>query len=477
MDIHNQLAGLSNFEQYDTQDIWRKDRDHVIHPWADFSVFKEKGSLVVAESEGAYIYDADGNKYLDGIGGIWCVNIGYGREEMADAVAKQVMRLTYSNPFVDMTSPPSAELGAKLAQLFTQSHTRAYNHVFFGTGGSMANDTAIRMVHFYFNQLGKPTKKHVISRYQAYHGSTYLAMSLTGVTEDHVGFDVISDWIHYVSAPYTYRRPDGMTVEEFCDFLVDELEQKILEIGPENTAAFIAEPIMGAGGVIVPPAGYHRRTQEVCRKYDVLYISDEVVTGFGRLGHFFASEPVFDIQPDIITSAKGLTSGYLPLSATILSDEVYDVISVPQAEGAYFYHGFTYTGHPVACAAALQNIQIMEDEKICEHVQVMGPYFEEQLKTLLDVPIVGDVRGSHFMLCIESVADKETKAEFDASVGIGERIADHCQERGLLVRPIGACNVLSPPLILNKGEIDHLVDVLRESMLATMDDLVREGLY
>lgn len=467
------MTNNNHFDRYNTNELWRKDRDHVIHPWADFSVFKEKGSMVIAESQGAYIYDADGKRYLDGIGGIWCVNIGYGREEMAATIAEQTMRLAYANPFTDTTNPPSAELAEKLSRLCPHP----LNHVFFSTGGSMANDTAVRIVHFYFNQLGQPQKKHIISRKEAYHGSTYLAMSLTGVEEDHVGFDIIDDWIHYVSAPYTYRRPEGMTVDEYCDFLVEELEQKILEIGPEKTAAFIAEPIMGAGGVIVPPTGYHRRTQEVCKKYGVLYISDEVVTGFGRLGHFFASEPVFDLTPDIITCAKGLTSGYLPLAATILSDEMYEVISVPQADGAAFYHGFTYSGHPVCCAAGLKNIEIMENEDICSYVREVGPYFEAQLKTLLDLPIVGDVRGSHFMLCVENVANKETKERFGSGIGIGSRISRYAQKRGLIVRPIDHLNVLSPPLILTKEEIDELVAVLRESILLTMDDLVREGIW
>ena len=248
-------------------------------------------------------------------------------------------------------------------------------------------------------------------------------------------------------------------------------------MGPENVAAFIAEPIMGAGGVIVPPPGYHKRTAEVCAKYEVLYISDEVVTGFGRVGYFFASEPAFGLVPDIITSAKGITSGYLPLSATMLSDQIYDVISVPQSEGGLFTHGFTYSGHPVVCATALKNIEIMEREKICQHVREIGPYFEEQLGGLADLAIVGDVRGKCFMMCVENVADKDTKALFAPDVAIGERISKHAQSRGLIVRPIAHLNVMSPPLILNKGQIDTFVGILRESIEATQDDLVREGLW
>ncbi len=268
-----------------------------------------------------------------------------------------------------------------------------------------------------------------------------------------------------------------MSVEEFCDDKVADLENKILELGPENVSCFIAEPIMGAGGVIVPPPGYHRKTLDVCRKYEVLYISDEVVTGFGRLGHYFASEPVFDLTPDIIVSAKGLTSGYLPLSATMISDDIYEVISVPQAEGAMFTHGFTYSGHPVCCAAALANIEIFEREDICGHVREVGPYFEERLATLAELPIVGEVRGRCFMDCVEYVADKETKELFPAEVKIGDRIARHAQDRGLIIRPLAHLNVLSPPLTLSREQIDFMVDTMRESTLATLDDLKKESLW
>jgi adenosylmethionine-8-amino-7-oxononanoate aminotransferase len=419
------------------------------------------------------VIDSEGNRYIDGIGGLWCVNIGYANEEMAQAIAEQVRRITYYSTFGHLTTPPAAELAAKLAELTPGK----LNHVFYGTGGSMSNDTAIRIIHFYFNRLGKKNKKKIISRTDGYHGSTYLAMTLTGIEFDHQGFDLAPDLVHHIPAPNPYRRPDGMSLEEFCDEKVADLENKILELGPENVACFIAEPVMGAGGVIVPPPGYHRRTREVCDRYEVLYISDEVVTGFGRLGHFFASESVFDFVPDIITCAKGISSGYVPLSATLLSEAMYDVISVPQAEGAMFTHGFTYSGHPISCAAGLKNIEIMERDDICGHVRDVGPYLEEQLASLLEHPIVGDVRGSHFMMCIENVADKETKALLPAEVAIGDRIAAHCQSRGVIVRPIAHLNVLSPPLILTRQQIDTMVEVLHDSIRATQDDLIREGIW
>ncbi|NIB41082.1 aminotransferase [Pseudomaricurvus alkylphenolicus] len=460
-------------QKYDTQDLRQKDKDHYIHPWTDFSTFHEEGSLVVAESDNIYVTDSDGNRYLDGIGGLWCVNIGYGRTEIAEAMAEQAKEMCYYSCFGHHTTPPAAELSAKLAQLAPGN----LNHVFYGCGGSVANDTAVRIAHFYFNQLGKKNKKKIISRIDGYHGSTYMAMSITGVKFDHIGFDIHEDLVHNISCPNPYRRPQGMTEAEFCDQLVQELEDKIVELGPDNVALFFAEPILGAGGVIVPPEGYHRRTLEVCRKYDVLYVSDEVVTAFGRLGHFFASEDEFGIVPDMITCAKGLTSGYVPLGATILSDKIYDVISVPQEEGALFTHGFTYSGHPVSCAAALKNIEIIEQENLCEHVQDVGDYFEQKIRELSDLPIVGQVRGRKFMICLENVANKETKELLPAEAKVGNRIADHCQARGLIVRPLAHMNVLSPPLIMSRDQVDTLASILRESIVATMADLKEEGLW
>ena len=466
-------SNLKNFPSYDTEDLWRKDRDHAIHPWTDFSSFKEEGSLVIAESEGCYVFDSDGNKYLDGIGGLWCVNIGYGRDEMAQAIAEQARRITYYSTFGHLTTPPAAELAAKLAELAPGS----LNHVFFGTGGSMSNDTSIRIIHYYFNRLGKSTKKKIISRTDAYHGSTYLAMSMTGIEYDHQGFDLAPELVHHIPNPNPYRRPDGMSMEEFCDEKVADLRNAIETLGAENVACFIAEPIMGAGGVIVPPPGYHKKTREVCDEYEVLYISDEVVTGFGRLGEFFASEPVFDFIPDVINCAKGISSGYLPLSATILSDEIYEVISVPQSQGAIFTHGFTYSGHPVCCAAGLKNIEIMERDDICGHVKEVGPYLESKMAELKRYPIVGDVRGKSFMMCVENVANQETKALLPEEAQIGERIAQHCQNRGVIVRPIGHLNVMSPPLTMTKSEVDLLVGTLAESIEATMEDLKKESLW
>ncbi|MDI5934971.1 aminotransferase [Halomonas kalidii] len=453
------------------QRIWEADRDHFMHPWTDFSTFKETGSMVFTAADGVSIQDADGRRYLDGIGGLWCVNIGYGRKEIAAAVAEQICAIPYFSTFGHHTTPPAAKLAAKLAELAPGD----LNHVFYGCGGSVANDTAVRLIHFYFNQLGKPTKKQIISRIDGYHGSTYMAMSITGVKVDHIGFDIDEQLVHHISCPNPYRRPEDQSLEAFCDEKVQELEDKILEIGPDNVAAFFAEPIMGAGGVIVPPEGYHKATLAVCRKYDVLYVSDEVVTAFGRLGHMFASEDEFGIVPDIITCAKGLTSGYLPLGATIFSDRIYEVISKPQAEGAIFTHGFTYSGHPVSCAAALKNIEILEREGICDHVKDVGAYFESRIRELGELDLVGDVRGRKFMICLESVADKRTRELIDSRAKVGNLIADACQRRGLIVRPLAHMNILSPPLILTREDVDVVAETLRESILEVTASLRAEG--
>ena len=462
---------MSNSKNINMKQVWQQDKDHYVHPWTDFSTFKEQGSMILADSDNVHVVDGEGRRYLDGIGGLWCVNIGYAREEMAQAIAEQIMNIPYYSSFGHHTTVPAAQLSAKLAQLAPGN----LNHVFYGCGGSVANDTAVRIIHFYFNQLGKKSKKKIISRIDGYHGSTYMAMSITGVKFDHIGFDIEEELVHHISCPNPYRRPNDQSIEAFCDEKIQELEDKILELGPDNVAAFFAEPIMGAGGVIVPPKGYHKRSLEVCRKYGVLYVSDEVVTAFGRLGHMFASDDEFDIVPDMITCAKGLTSGYLPLGATIMSDEIYDVISVPQEDGALFTHGYTYSGHPVSCAAAIKNIEIMEREQLCDHVKDMGAYFEEQVKSLGDLPIVGDVRGRKFMMCIENVANKETKELINPDAAVGNRIADHCQARGLIVRPLAHMNVLSPPLTLTKENVDFLVATLRESIEATTQDLKRDG--
>jgi putrescine---pyruvate transaminase len=451
--------------------LWREDMAHFVHPFTHFDSFKEDGSLMVTEGKGAYVFGANGKRYLDGIGGLWCMSIGFGDPEMVTAIAEQAQRLHFYSAFVNMTNPPAVELATKLAQLAPGD----LNRVFYTTGGSEANDTAVRLIQFYNARRGKPGKRHVLSRIGAYHGSTFLAMSLSGRKGDRSPyFQYATDFIHHLSCPYVYRRPQDLSVTQFCDFLVNELEQKILALGPDNVAAFFAEPIMGAGGVIVPPPGYHQRTWEICKKYDVLYVSDEVVTGFGRLGRWFASKDLFGIEPDIIVTAKGISSGYVPLGAVIFSDRIYEVISRPDPD-CWFTNGFTYSGHPVACAAGLKNIELMERREICGHIRKIGPYLEKRLGELRHLPLVGDVRGSHFMMCIEYVANKSTRELLSDEVNIGKRISDRCEENGLIVRPLAHLNVLSPPLIMTEAQVDELVWGLRTGIEGVADELVREG--
>ena len=449
------------------KDIWQKDKDHFTHPWQMFDTFEQDGSMIMEHAEGSYLMDIEGNRYLDAVGGLWCTNIGQGREEMADAIAEQVKKLAYASPFVDMTTTPAAELASKLADIAPGS----LNHVLYSCGGSTAIDSAYRLIQFYQNCRGLHDKKHIIARDASYHGSTYIAMSIGGKKADHPPeFDYKRDTIHHISSPNYYRAEGYDSEEQFLDFLVDELEQKILTLGPDKVAAFFAEPVLGAGGVIVPPKGYHQRTHAVCKQYDVLYVSDEVVTAFGRLGHWFCSQDVFGFQPDIITCAKGLSSGYLPLGATIYSDEIHQVIS-EQGKGRYFAQGYTYSGHPVCCAAALKNIEIMERENIFRNARDVGDYFGEQLNTLTDLPIVGQVRGYRLMQCVEFVSNKDTREMFPEEMDIGKVVSDIADKKGLMVRPIVHLNVMSPPLIITKEEVDFAVSTLRESICEAVDQI------
>jgi adenosylmethionine-8-amino-7-oxononanoate aminotransferase len=453
-----------------TEKLVELDREHHLHGFTHFEPFKKDELMLLEEGEGCYLTDGNGQRYFDSVGGMWCTNIGLGREEMAEAIADQVRKMAYSHTFAETTNRPAGELAAKIAELAPGS----LNHVFFSNGGSTAVDSAMRLVHFYQGSRGKGKKRHIISRKEAYHGSTYAAMSL-GHRGDRVKeFQYLEDEIHHVSAPNLYRAPEGMNEAAFIDSLVEEFEAKVLEIGPERVGAFIAEPIQGSGGVIVPPKGYLERIHALCRKYDVLFIADEVVTAFGRVGHWFSSEDVFGIMPDIITSAKGLSSGYLPLGATIYSDEIHQTISEGDPD-RYFAHAFTYSGHPVCCTAGLKNIEIIEREDLLTHVRRVGPYFERRLKELSDLPIVGEVRGMNLMMCVENVKDKQTKELLPREVAISKRIAATCDRMGLIVRPLDHLIVLSPPLVMTEEQVDFVVETLGKGIRSVADDLTRSG--
>lgn len=448
------------------------DRAHHLHPWTNFGPFEDKGALVMDRGEGCWLWDIEGRRYFDAIGGMWCTNIGLGRRDMAEAIADQVQRLAFANSFVDMTNGPAARLAAKLAQLAPGD----LNRVHFTTTGSDAVDTAYRMVLYYQSVMGRPDKTQVIARDYSYHGSTYISQSIGKRPGDRVPFfRYKEDGIHHISAPNFYRAPQGMTEPEFCDHLVAEFQARLDEIGPENVGGFFAEPIQASGGVIVPPEGYLPRIAAICRAHDILFIADEVVTAFGRLGHWFASESEFGFIPDMITCAKGLTSGYLPLGALIFSDRIWAAMA---ADGErWFTSGFTYSGHPVACAAALKNIQIIEDEGLLAHATRVGALFETRMKALEDLPMVGQVRGRKLMICVENVADKETRALLPEELDVGTRIADACEAMGLMVRPLGHLNVMSPPLVLTEANVDFVGDTLSRAIRQVADGLVREGVY
>lgn len=450
--------------------LWEQDRRHHLHPWQHFDSFQQEGALLIDRGEGCRVIDVDGRSYFDAVGGLWCTNIGLGREEMADAIAAQVRKLAYANPFTDMGNGPAAELAARLAGLAPGD----IDHVIYTCGGGTAVDTAVRLALFYQRCRGKPAKRHFIVRDHAYHGSTYMAASLTG--KDRIPeHEYQTENVHFVSCPNPYRVPEAMSEAAFCDFLVDELEKKILEIGPDRVCAFFAEPIMGAGGVIVAPEGYHARTRSLCARYDILYVADEVVTAFGRLGHWFASEGEFGIQPDIITCAKGLTSGYLPLGACLFSDRIFRTISEGDPD-RLFAHGFTYAGHPVACAAALKNLEIIEREKLMDNVVDVGAYFERRLQDLEDLPIVGNVRGRKLMMCVEFVADRATKETFPVALNIGKRVSNRCERMGLLIRSIVHLNIMSPGFTLTRSDVDFVVDTLRQGIVEVIDELRDEGI-
>ena len=442
-----------NEPNFETLKEW--DRIHQVHPWAAIDSWRGYNNLMVDTADGIYLYDSAGRKFIDGPGGMWCSQIGYGRKEMADAIAEQVYKLPYTSPFTNSTEP-SAILAKKIADFAPGE----LNSVFFTTGGSTAVDTALRTMQYYNNRRGKPEKKIIIAREKGYHGSTYLAHSVSGKDRDRSHFDFERELIRFLPDVNPYRRPAGMSVEDWCDAKVEDLKAVIKEIGADKIGAFIAEPILSSGGVVVPAEGYQKRTWEVCRENDILYISDEVVTGFGRLGHWFASKEVFGIEPDMITCAKGLTSGYLPLGACLIADHILETASQGESPSA-FTNGYTYSAHPVSCVAALKNIEIFENEKILENVRAVSPHFQDRLASLSKFKIVGDARGMGLLGCIEGKAD-----DLEAERSLGSMIDEACEERGLLVRPLINMAVFSPPLIINYDQIDDMFDILEDALAA-----------
>ena len=454
---------------HSTEELQRIDNEHVLHPWA--SMGTEDANLdVVQQASGIYMINKDGKRFIDGPGGMWCVNVGHGRQEIADAMAEQVARLGYVSPWT-----ASTEASVLLAERLAAEAPGDLNTVFYSTGGSSAVDTALRFVQFYNNMKGRPDKKIFIAREKGYHGSTYLAASVSGKERDRKFLDTNTEFVRFLPNVNPYIRPDGMTIEDWRDAKLADLENMILETGPDKVAAFIAEPILASGGVIVPPPGYHKGCLDICRKYDVLYISDEVVTGFGRLGHIFASEKVFGITPDIITSAKGLTSGYVPMGATIISDRLINEISSDDNGDILFSNGYTYSGHPVSAAAAVKNLEILDRENLLDHVRDVSPHFQERLQALGEkYSIIGDARGMGLLGCLEGAAapGMPEKKRLAIDYEFGHRMDVATEKRGLLVRPLINMCVFSPPLVISHEEIDTMFDIIDEAIAEVEADMM-----
>lgn len=453
-----------------TAQLQKIDAEHHIHPFTDRAGLNQKGARIITRADRVYLWDSEGQKMLDGMAGLWCVNLGYGRKELVDAAAKQMMQLPYYNTFFQTSHPPAIMLSQRLAELAPGD----LNHVFFSGSGSETNDTNVRMVRHYWASLGKPEKKTIIARKNGYHGSTVAAASLGGMSAMHEqGGLPIPDIIH-IDQPYWYGEGGDMSPSEFGLQRAKLLEQEIDRIGEDKVAAFIAEPVQGAGGVIIPPETYWPEIQRICDEREILLIADEVITGFGRTANWFGSQ-TFDIRPDIMTVAKGLSSGYLPIGASIVSDKVANVL---RDEGGEFNHGYTYSGHPAACAVALENLRIMEDEKIIDNLQSeIAPYLAEQWVKLGEHELVGEARICGMMAAIELSPDKVNHAAFAGNKGDAGFIArEFCFDNGLVMRSVGDAMIISPPLIISKSEIDELISLAIKSLDMTKASLQEKGM-
>jgi len=445
---------------------WRElDTAHHLHPFTDFKDLAEHGgSRIITSAKGVTLRDSEGQSLIDGMAGLWCVNVGYGREELATVAYEQMLELPFYNTFFKTATPSSIELSQRLADLTP----KGLNHVFYGLSGSDANDTIVRTVRHFWNLEGKPNKKTIISREYAYHGSTMVATSLCGMTAMHGQGDLPLPGFEHIMPPYWYDYGGDLTPEAFGRKAAQALEDKILELGADNVAAFFGEPIQGAGAVIIPPETYWPEIQRICRKHDVLLIADEVICGFGRTGYWFASEH-FGIEPDFMTLAKGITSGYVPLSAAMIGDRVAKTLI---DKGGEYFHGYTYSGHPVCCAVALKNIEIIEREGLVERTrEETGPHLAKRLDELRDHPLVGEVRSLGLIAAVELVKDKTTHTHFDKLGRTGTICRDHCFANGGVMRAVRDAMVISPPLTITKKEIDKLMAVLRKSLDQTAQDV------
>ncbi|KXU38815.1 aminotransferase [Ventosimonas gracilis] len=426
------------------QDISQK------HHLAPFSDYKDLRPRIITKAKGVYLWDSEGQKILDGMAGLWCTALGYGREELVEAASRQMRELPFYNTFFKTAHPPVLELARTIAEITPGN----LNHLFFTGGGSEGNDTMLRLVRHYWASKGMPEKQIIISRKNAYHGSTVAGASLGGMKPMHEQGGLPIPGIVHIAQPYWFAEGGDLDEETFGIQVADELEKKIQALGENKIAAFIAEPIQGAGGVIVPPASYWPRIREILAKYDILFVADEVICGFGRTGEWFGSD-YYGNQPDLMTIAKGLTSGYVPMGGLVVSDKVYQQIK----EVGDFNHGFTYSGHPVAAAVALENIRILREENIVETVKTQtAPYFQKRLRELCAHPLVGEVRGVGLLGAIELVKDKASRTRYPEAQAVGMMCREHCFNNGLVMRAVGDTMIIAPPLVISKTEVDELVE-------------------
>ncbi len=452
-----------------TAELQAIDAAHHMHPFTRGKEVNQIGARIITSAKGVWLKDSEGQEILDGMAGLWCVNIGYGRPELADVAARQMRELPFYNTFFQTSHVPAVMLAKKLAELAPGD----LNHVFFANGGSDANDTNIRMVRTYWAEKGQPERDVIISRWNGYHGSTIGGASLGGMKGMHAQGGLPIPGIELIDEPNWWADGGDQTPEEFALARAQQLEEKIKEVGPEKVAAFIGEPIQGAGGVIIPPATYWPEIQRICDKYGILLIADEVICGFGRTGNWFGSQTM-GIKPDIMTVAKGLSAGYVPIGASIVSDEIAKVIGDTE-----FNHGYTYSGHPVACAVALENLRILEEENVLEHVRtVAGPHLKKRWEELADHPLVGEARVEGLMGSIALTPDKATRAPFAVDAGtVGYICRERCFANNIVMRHVGDRMVIAPPLVITCDEIDILVDRARKSLDECLEKIRADGIF
>jgi 4-aminobutyrate--pyruvate transaminase len=452
------MATLSN--------LVARDIETVLHPNTNLATLPQTGTLIIERGEGCWVTDNEGKRYLEGMAGLWCTSLGYGNEELVETAAAQMRKLSYAHLFGARSHDPAIELAEKLKEIAPIPISK----VFFCSSGSEANDTQVKLVWYMNNALGRPKKKKIISRLKGYHGVTVAAASLTGLPNNHIDFDLPLPGILHTSCPHHYRfAQDGENEEEFSTRLAAELEEMIVREGPETVAAFIAEPVMGAGGVLIPPQGYFEKIMAVCNKYDIYMIDDEVICGFGRLGKMFGGE-VVGYKAHTISVAKALSSAYVPIAGVMVPQMMYDAMVDESRKIGVFGHGYTYSGHPVAAAVAIKTLEIYARERIVEKVAAKAVNFLARLKTMGEHPLVGEARGLGLVAAVELVADKKTKRNFDPKKAVAGRASRFAEEEGLIVRPLaGDVLTICPPLIISEDEINELFDRLTRALDRTLD--------